>query len=413
MTEDQAFAEIKELRTSGRFNEAVERGYQHLKTFPNSYKVKGGLSWAIYSAKVKDFKAAGGQSAVLAAAVREIRKLSEPNPYGNISAYVTAIHEAVSLLSEAGRHNTAIELLREVDSTQLMRDESTFNGRRVPSQLERWFNDYSKELSAVQNWNWLKTVCEDALKSGLYKSDEDKMWLRYRLALATVDTDPAGALELIDMVKKIKNEPWLIRHRAKCLYNLGQHDQAEQECRVALGGINIRKPEFAIRILEDMFNYTEDEDAAIAMLQALRAIRIKNGWPAKAEYETSAQELECGPADDFKVEETIKKFADGEAFKSQKRDSTGAIPHPEGQRRAPEKVLGESVEGVIVRLLPTQPNVAFASVENRGDVLIAGNNNPKIPWPPAVGTKIQGKLVETMDRKKNKIGAKFINAEVR
>ena len=215
------------------------------------------------------------------------------------------------------------------------------------------------------------------------------------------------------MVKKIKNESWLIRHRAKCLYNLGQHDQAEQECRVALGGVNIRKPEFAIRILEDMFNYTEDEEAAIAMLQALRAIRIKNDWPVKAEYETSAKELGCGPADDFKVEDTIKRFADGQTFRSQKKGSTGAAPRPEGQRKAPEKVLEESVDGVIVRLLPTQPNVAFASVGNRGDVLIAGNNNPKIPWPPAIGTRIQGRIIETMDRKKNKLGAKFIDAQVK
>ena len=413
MTEDQAFAEIKQLRTAGRFAEAVEKGYQHLHSFPKSYKVKGALSWAVYSAKVKDFKVAGTQSSALAAAVREIRKLTEPNPYGNISAYVTAIHEAVTLLSEAGRHTTAIELLGEIDSSKLMREESTFNSRRVPSQLERWYNDFSKELSAVQDWTRLKRVCDDALKSGLYKSDSDKVWLRYRLALATVDSDPAGALELIDMVKKIKNESWLIRHRAKCLYNLGQHDQAEQECRVALGGVNIRKPEFAIRILEDMFNYTEDEEAAIAMLQALRAIRIKNDWPVKAEYETSAKELGCGPADDFKVEDTIKRFADGQTFRSQKKGSTGAAPRPEGQRKAPEKVLEESVDGVIVRLLPTQPNVAFASVGNRGDVLIAGNNNPKIPWPPAIGTRIQGRIIETMDRKKNKLGAKFIDAQVK
>ena len=113
------------------------------------------------------------------------------------------------------------------------------------------------------------------------------------------------------------------------------------------------------------------------------------------------------------MEETIKRFADGEAFKSQKRDSTGVIPRPAGQRKAPEKVLGESVDGVIVRLLPSQPNVAFAKVENRGDVLIAGNRNPKVPWPPIIGTRIQGKLVETMDRKKNRMGAKFIDAEVK
>jgi hypothetical protein len=282
----------------------------------------------------------------------------------------------------------------------------------MASQLERWYNDLTKELSALQDLPNLKEKCEEALSSGLYKNDGDKVWLRYRLALALVESDPASALELIDQVKKIKNEPWVIRHRARCLYNLGQQDQAEQECRIALGGVNLKKPEFAIRILEDMFNYTEDDETAVAVLQALRAIRLKNEWPAKSEYEVSAKEFGCGSAENFKVEETVKRFADGDAFRSQKWDSTGSIPRTAGKRREPEKILGEGVVGMIVRLLPSQPNVAFAKVEGRGDVLISGSSNSGIPWPPEIGMKVRGRLVETLDRKKNKMGAKFVAAEM-
>ena len=412
MTEDEASTQIKQLRVAGQFDEAVQIGYEHLKTFPKSYKVRGALSWSIYSAKVKGFTEAGNQSRALATAVREIRKLSEPNPYGKISAYVLAVHEAVSLLAEAGRHTVALELLKEIDSTKLMRDVSVFKEKKIPSQLERWYNDLTKALASLEDLSNLKSVCEEALSSGLYKSDEDKVWLRYRLAIALVDTDPASALELIDQVKKIKNESWLIRHRARCLYNLGQQDQAEQECRVALGGVNVKKPEFAIPILEDMFNYTEDDETAVAILQSLRAIRLKNNWSAKSEYEISAKELDCSPADNFDVEETIKRFADGDAFRSQKRDSTDSIPRTRGKSREPEKILGEGVVGVIVRLLPTQPNVAFAKVEGRGDVLISGSGNSSIPWPPEIGMKVRGRLVETLDRKKNKMGAKLVAAEM-
>ena len=156
MTEDEASTQIKELRVAGKYDEAVQIGYEHLKTFPKSYKVRGALSWSIYYVKVKGFKAAGSQSRELSAAVREIRQLSEPNPYGKISAYVLAVHEAVTLLSEAGRHAVALELLKEIDSTKLMRDESTFNGKRMASQLERWYNDLTKELSALQDLPNLK-----------------------------------------------------------------------------------------------------------------------------------------------------------------------------------------------------------------------------------------------------------------
>ena len=176
--------------------------------------------------------------------------------------------------------------------------------------------------------------------------------------------------------------------------------------------MNVKKPEFAIPILEDMFNYTDDDETAVAILQSLRAIRLKNNWSAKSEYEISAKELDCSSADNFDVEETIKRFADGDAFRSQKRDSTDSIPRTRGKSREPEKILGEGVVGVIVRLLPSQPNVAFAKVEGSGDVLIAGNSNPSIPWPPTIGMKVRGRLIETMDRKRNKMGAKLVAAEI-
>ena len=412
MNEDEATAEIKALRDAGNFQRAVERGYQLLEMFPNSWKVKGILAWSVYSYRVKGVLNAGQQPDQLAVAVREIRTLTEHGPYGKISAYVLAVQEASSKLSEAGRHAMAFELLSEVDRTQLTRDSSVFNGRRVASQLEKWFNDFSKELQQLEQWEQLRAICEEALNSGLYNTDEDKLWLRYRLALSTIDSDPAGALELIQKVILIKNESWVIRHRARCLYNLGQHDQAEQDCRVALGGVNLRKPEFAIKILEDMHNYTEDDETAVALLQALRAIRIANKWPKKDEYENAAKEFGCGDATDFPFAETISRFADGEAFRAQKKDATGGIPRGRDKEKFKPTVIGEGIRGTVVRLLPSQPNVGFAEVDGSGDVLITRNDNPELNWPPSIGAVVVGKLVESMDRKKNKKSAKFVDARL-
>ncbi len=410
MTEDEASAEIKALRDAGNFQQAVETGNRLLETFPNSWKVRGMLAWSVYSYKVKGTTIAGQQPGYLAAAVREIYTLTEHNPYGKISSYVLAVQEAASKLSEANRHALAYELLSEVDRSQLSNESSEFKGKRVPSQLEKWFNDTSKELASLEEWEKLRTICVDALSTDLYKSDEDKLWLRYRLAQATIDSDPAGALDLIQRVISIKNESWAIRLRARCLYNLGQHDQAEQDCRVALGGVNLKTPAFAIKILEDMHNYTEDRETAIALLQALRAIRIDNSWPKKDEYENAATELGCGDASDFPFEETISRFADGEAFRAQKKDATGGISMGKGRERFIPTVLGEGVKGTVVRLLPSQPNVGFAKVDGRGDVLITKNDNSDLNWPPKIGAVVVGKLVEAIDRKKNKKSAKFVDA---
>lgn len=410
MNEDAAAAEIKALRDVGSFQRAVERGYQLLEMFPNSWKVKGILAWSVYSQKVKGALNVGQQPGQITAAVREIRSLTDHSPYGRISAYVLAVQEAASKLSEAGRHELAYELLSEVDQTQLSKETSEFRGKRVASQLEKWFNDISKELSALERLEPLRAICEEALASGLYQTDEDKLWLRYRLAISKVDSDPAAALELIQQVILIKNEPWAIRHRARCLYNLGQHDLAEQDCRVALGGVNLKKPEFAIKILEDMYNYTEDDETAIALIQALRAIRIVNKWPAKDEYERAASDLGCNDATDFPFAETISRFADGEAFRAQKKDATGGTPRGKNKERFQPTVLGEGIKGTLVRLLPSQPNVGFAKVDGREDVLITRNDNAELDWPPPIGTIVIGTLVESMDKKKNKKSAKFVNA---
>lgn len=409
MNEDEAAAEIKALRDGGRTADACEVGYRHLQMFPDSWKVRGMLAWAVWSHRIKGASNAGTQPNQIVVAVREVRRLTEFRPYGNISAYVQSVQDAVALLSDANRYTAALALLDEVDPTQLSREPNRFQNRRYPSQLERWFNDLSKTLSALHEWSRLTVICERALASGLYITDEDKVWINYRLALSLIDTDPSRALGLIDQVKKIKNESWLIRHRARCLYNLGQHEQAEQECRIALGGVNLKKPEFAIRILEDMYNYTEDDEAASDILQALRAIRIANEWPVKDEYEQAAKDLGCEDPTGFPFSDVIKKFADGAAFRAQRADSTGGRG-PGGREKRPSKVLDPAASGIVVRLLPTQENVSFVKVEGRGDVLMTRNDNPDISWPPTIGQNVVGTLVESMDRKKQRMSAKFVSA---
>jgi hypothetical protein len=65
-----------------------------------------------------------------------------------------------------------------------------------------------------------------------------------------------------------------------------------------------------------------------------------------------------------------------------------------------------------VRLLPSQPNVGFAKVDGRDDVLITRNDNSELSWPPRIGTVVVGTLVETMDKKKNKKSAKFVDSRL-
>lgn len=412
MNEDSAALEIKSLRDSGSFDAAVKVGYEHLKTYPNSWKVRGALAWSVYRGKVKDSNFAATQPGKIAAAVREIYTLTEHQPYGEISAYLSALFAAVSLLEKDKKYEIALSLLDEVDPTKLTTVPSTYKEKRMPGQLEKWYLALSKALAGIEEWERLASVCSDALTSGVFESDEDKLWLRYRFALALVDVDPLAALALIDEVKKFKNESWLLRQRAKCFYNLGRVDEALQECRVALGGINLKKPEFAMKILEDIYNYSDDVETRVMIIQSLRAIRLKNGWPIRDDYEKEANNLGCENAINFPFVETIKKFADSGGFHTQKKETANGLDKDRRKPKGPEVVIAENAAVVIKRFLPSDQNIGFAKTKEHGDVLVKKFDNPELLWPPVIGSTVTGRLIETIDRKKNRKGAKLINAQL-
>jgi tetratricopeptide (TPR) repeat protein len=388
--------QITALRKSGQCEEAIRLGYAHLGGCQDSWALKGSLAWAVREYKIKNFdpKNQDSNPQDLVAAVKEIQSLNDFKLYDEVSVFVIASFEAANHLVEVQQHELALGVLKSLDKESLSRNPNSFEGRKYPSQIQRWYSGMAKTLAGLEWWEDTTKVCEEALASGLFPDDESSLWLHYRLALALVDSNPARALQEFDVVFKQKPEWWVIGNKARCFRALGREQEALDAFKTALGGINAKSIVFGVKILEEMFEIVSDIDLKTQIVQTLRKIRIDGGWPTKDKYEDMAEEVGVGDASDFSITDALSKLADREAFKNVR----GATPRTKQER----VVIAAGVTGSVKRLIGEPPNAGFVSVVGHGDVFIAKNQNPDLPWPPQIGAQIVGDLIKGYDKKKDR-----------
>lgn len=71
----------------------------------------------------------------------------------------------------------------------------------------------------------------------------------------------------------------------------------------------------------------------------------------------------------------------------------------------------EETEVVVKRVNMDIP-YGFVSAPGRPDAIIRSNENPKLVWPPNVGDRLVGRLVEQLDVKKGVMGLKMVHAKL-
>lgn len=388
--------QVTALRKSGRCEEALRLGYEHLPKCSDSWGLKGSLAWTVRECKVKNFdpKNRDTNPQDLVAAVKEIQSLNDFKLYDEVSVFVTASFEAANHLVEAQQHELALSVMMSLDKQSLSRTPNSFEGKLYPSQIQRWYSGLTKILAGLERWEVTVEMCEEALASGLFPDDESALWIHYRLALALVESNPDRALQEFDLVFRQKPEWWVIGHKARCLRALNKEQEALEAFKMALGGINSGSIIFGVKILEEMYEIVGDVELKTLIVQTLRKIRIDGGWPIKDKYEDMAEEVGAGDAADFSISDALMKLADRQAFKTVR----GAAPRTKQER----VVIASGLTGTVKRLIGEQQNAGFVSVDGHGDVFLAKNQNPDLPWPPQIGVRVVGDLIKGYDKKKDR-----------
>lgn len=407
MNDKEIGAKITALRKGGKIKEAVTLGRIEFKNYPTSWSVRGALAWAIWEANIKNAPSDRNAINNLVNVVNEIRSLVDFSLYGEISVYVTAALGAASILEESGNYQQAIEILSHVDLAKLSTTRSSMqqNGikREIPSQKERWFLAMTKCLDRADDHTQLEKMCIAALDSGAFLNEGDKIWIKYRLGISRIDSNTQSALEIFDEILKTKNEWWLHQQRALCLKNIEKYEEAFQELRIALGGVRPDNIQMAVKLMMDMFELTDDEKMKADLIQALRAIRLANGWKKIDEYEQLALDLGCGDPKDFDFKSIIKQYGDISFQKTLKRNKNR-------KHQAIGKKLESQVSAVVKALIGDGKNSGFVRTSAGAEYYFSKNDNPALKWPPDVGQSLIGDVVESFDTKKNKKSARFINA---
>lgn len=408
MSDKEVSSKITALRKSGKIKEALVLGRNEIKNYPSSWSVRSALAWAIWETNIKNPPTDRAEINGLVKVVEEIRALVEFSLYGEISVYVHSALGAAAIMEESGNAQQAIKILSDLDLSQLSTTRSSIEQggvkRSIQSQKERWYLAMTKCLDHADNHAELERVCIAALNSGAFPHEKDKIWIKYRLGLSRIDSNSQSALEIFDEILRFKNEWWLHQQRALCLNNLQRYEEAFQEFRIALGGVRPENIQMAVKLMMDMFEMTDDEKMKADLIQALRAIRLANGWKKIDEYEQLAADLGCGDPKDFDYMSVIKQYGDVSFKKVLNRSS-------DRKHQALGKKLESQINASVKALIGDGKNSGFVKSTTGADYYFSKNDNPALEWPPDIGQLLVGDVVESFDVKKNKKSARFVNAK--
>jgi len=396
----QIGTEITRLRKSAAVKDAVALGEKEILNHPENWQIRGALAWALYTDAIKNTDVGQKKPTIISDAVKRIRNLTSHGLYGEISAYVLATLKGSELLNSVNASNIALDLLSEVDFNQLSQISSRFEGKQVPSYAARWFLAMSETLLKLERFVELESICSRALSSAVFKNEGERKWFRYRRALALETLDPPEAIEEIDRFLESSNDWWAFQVKARILKGLGRLEESESMYRQALGRLSAGDLEFAVNLLIEFSEIATDVEVKKDLVQSVRALRISKKWKNNARAEQLALQLGLADPTGFDFRTALQKYAESSGKISTKRPQTKNIS---------EKIVVAEARAVVKKLLDGN-NHGFVTVEGIGDCYFRGVDNPKLVWPPVVGAKIVGRVIESLDLKKNVMSKRFMGA---
>ncbi len=92
-------------------------------------------------------------------------------------------------------------------------------------------------------------------------------------------------------------------------------------------------------------------------------------------------------------------------------DKVRYLPPDQPHENASEPDPVDETEGVFKAVNPDIP-YGFVAVAGRPDAIIRSNENPRLVWPPNIGDRVIGRLVEQFDARKGVMGVKMVQARL-
>jgi len=227
------------------------------------WALQGAAAWVLRDARTKVIPQ-GTPAADTLTVVKRIGELTDPKRYGPISCWVTAVNDVLVQWSKSG--NTAelaaaVDLIRIVDDSQLMRERGTFNGKEQPSQAERFFATATKIVAKSQgNDGLLVRLAEAALSGDIQLGEADGRWIRYRLAKAILDADPHRARALLEEAAEGSNESAILRLLVTSLRRCGEPHREHEVVEQIVAEIDANQIKFMVSAFNDLAELSDNPE---------------------------------------------------------------------------------------------------------------------------------------------------------
>jgi len=255
----------RKAATTSEESEAVwKRAEEALADCAESWALRGSAAWALYQARIRNAAPDVPPHDTFETVLR-IGQLVDPNRYGPVSCWVTAVNETLERWSKSTDNSTAllaVDLLGRVDRTSLAREKSDFNGQTYPSQTERFYDAASKILSRRGHHELLVRLADEGLEEGVMPTGEKRGWVHFRLARAILESDPprarANLLRALEVAREVAKLSLLVRANRLC--NL--QDEALEVATEAVLALDAKDLPFNTRLFVDLAEMTENDTIA-------------------------------------------------------------------------------------------------------------------------------------------------------
>jgi len=345
------------LRKQGKFDEALETGYEVVERFPEDQWSKNELIWAIYDAKIKPAKEQQDLDLVLATAEEAIQ-------FGASDLALKLIAFAVIDTAKlAGKWDLVANWCDRLDYTSLSAETTQLGDHQMMSDRERWFFARIKAAGELKHWETARTLGLEASQTFPRRKDFSRWAAK---ALAEQGEVEQAIVELRELLKRGKPEWYLYQDLALCQVKAGDKEGALRNCCEAALAYGDHKTKVNVYALLARLWLERGDLLPAAQAAALaRVVREQEGWSIPA----SLQQLE---------EEIRREAAESNVSLEEVPNDYRRLEHM--LREALQQGVEAGVElcyGVITRLPPEKDFGFLRREDGGGDVYFKRREVPR------------------------------------
>lgn len=253
----------KAAKTAADMETVLAKAESALSQCSGVWALQGAAAWVLRDARIKNIPQ-GTPAFDTLAVVKRIGELTDPNRYGPVSCWVTAVNDVLlhwSRSEDSAELGAAVDLIKLVDESQLVRERGTFNDRTQPSQAERFFPNATKLVARSQgNDGLLIRLAEAALKEDVQLGEPDARWIRYRLAKVILDSDPERARTLLEEATKESNESAILRLLVTSLRRCGEQERARDLVEQIVVEIDAAQIKYMVSAFSDLAELSDNPE---------------------------------------------------------------------------------------------------------------------------------------------------------